>query len=296
MDIGVMVPYLTPTDGPTMLAWCRAIDDGPFASISIGERITFHNLEQRVVLSAAAAVTRRARLLTHILIAPLHPPGMLAKELASIDVISGGRVGVALGTGAREEDYRAAGTTMQQVFQRQDETALALRRLWAGEPLFPGDDPIGPRPVQPGGPPLYTSARGPRSVARAVKWATGFCGAALPGTHAAIKAEYESFMSLWRAAGGAPRLFTSTSTFFALGPGAEQRLRAVEDGYFNYTQGGAPLPAEAMASIRSQVFNDDAVRRAIDAAASVGYDQIIFIATTDDLADLDRLASVVAAM
>jgi len=293
VDIGVMIPYLTEASGDQMLAWCRAIDDGPFGTIAIGERIAYTNLDQRVALAAGAAVTRRVRLMTHVLIAPIHQTGLLAKELASIDVVSNGRLTVAVGTGGREDDYRAAGSTMNRVFGRQDETVHELRRLWSGEPAFPGGDPIGPAPVQPGGPPIFTSARGPQSIARATAWADGFCGAALAGTYEAIKGEYEMFMDAWTAGGGQRKPLMSTSMFFALGEGAEARMRAVEDGYYT-ERNGVPLPAEYIATMRSQVFNDAAVLAAVEAAASVGYDQIVFIATTDDLRDLDRLAAVVS--
>ena len=56
-----------------------------------------------------------------------------------------------------------------------------MRRLWSGEAPFADADPVGPPPVQPGGPPIFTSARGPKAVARAVRWARGFTGASLRG-------------------------------------------------------------------------------------------------------------------
>jgi alkanesulfonate monooxygenase SsuD/methylene tetrahydromethanopterin reductase-like flavin-dependent oxidoreductase (luciferase family) len=181
VKIGVMVPYLVPTTRQPALQWCRMIDDGPFDSLAIGERITFHNLDQIVYLSAAAALTSRVRLYTHIVIVPIHPPALLAKRLASIDVLSAGRLTMSVGTGGRAHDYIAAGTSMDQVFRRQDECVEELKCLWSGKATFPGADPIGPQPAQPGGPPIFTSARGPKSVARATKWATGFTGAALTG-------------------------------------------------------------------------------------------------------------------
>ncbi|MGX7680339.1 LLM class flavin-dependent oxidoreductase [Jatrophihabitans sp. DSM 45814] len=293
MKIGVMVPYLVATTRDPALAWIAGVDDGPFDSISVGDRVTFHNMDQIVMLAAAAALTTRVRLYTHIVVAPMHPPALLAKRLASIDVISGGRLTVSVGTGGREDDYRAANVAMTRVFQSQDACVLEMKRLWSGQPPFPGADPVGPTPAQLGGPPIYTSARGPKSVARAVKWADGFTGAALSGLPADMAAEAEGFLKLWEAAGGDRKPHMGTSMFFALGDDAVGRMRSVTQRYF--TVGDNAPPPGFVDSMLSQVTDADAVRRALDGAALAGYDELTFIATTDDIADLDRLADIASA-
>lgn len=292
MKVGVMLPYLIPTTRTPALRWCTGVEDGPFSSLSIGERITFHNVDQIVMLAAAAAATSRVRLYTHVVIAPIHPPIVLAKQLASIDMLSGGRLTVSVGTGGREHDYVAAGTTMQKVFQRQDDCVAEMKRLWTGAPAFPGADPIGPAATQPGGPPVFTSARGPKSVARATKWATGFTGATLSGDPADMLEEARSFRDLWGNAGGGPDPYMMTSVFFALGEGADARMRAVTDRYF--TVGDQPPPPGLVDAMLSKVTNDAAVGTAIDGAEAAGFDELVFIPTTDNVADLDRLAELVA--
>ena len=109
------------------------------------------------------------------MIVPMHAPVLLAKRIASIDVISGGRFVLGIGVGGRDDDYRAAGATMKNRWQRVDDAVAVMRRVWRGEPPWDGADvPVGPLPVQVGGPPLYTSASGPNALRRAAKWADGW--------------------------------------------------------------------------------------------------------------------------
>jgi predicted dithiol-disulfide oxidoreductase (DUF899 family) len=104
MTMPVMEPDL---DAATLEAWARAIDDGPFSSLCWGERIAFDNPDAITLLGALAAWTERVRLVTTVLVPQLHDSVMLAKALATADVLSGGRLTVGLGVGGRLEDYRA---------------------------------------------------------------------------------------------------------------------------------------------------------------------------------------------
>jgi probable F420-dependent oxidoreductase len=84
-------------------------------------------------LSAVAAVTRRVRLSTFVLIASLRPTLLLAKQLATLDVISKGRVSIGLGVGWQEEEFRAAGMAFEGRFGDLEDSVKAMRALW-GEP------------------------------------------------------------------------------------------------------------------------------------------------------------------
>src|SRR4029450_7377314 len=100
MEIGVALPQMAGgLDRARVTAWCRGIDEGPYSSVSAGERITFHNLEGITRCAAAAMLTQRVRVLFNIAVAPWHAPAMLAKQLATIDVLSGGRFDLAVGVG-----------------------------------------------------------------------------------------------------------------------------------------------------------------------------------------------------
>jgi probable F420-dependent oxidoreductase len=87
-----------------------------------------------VALAAIAAVTETARLSTNILIAPLRPPVLLAKMAATLDVISGGRLDLGVGTGWHREEFAALGVPFRHLAQRMDETIQACQALWRGGP------------------------------------------------------------------------------------------------------------------------------------------------------------------
>ncbi|HEY3694024.1 TIGR03619 family F420-dependent LLM class oxidoreductase [Phenylobacterium sp.] len=85
-------------------------------------------------LSAAAMVTKRVRLSTFVLIAPLRPTLLLAKQLATLDVISKGRVTIALGVGWQAEEFRAAGMPFEGRFGDLDDQVGGMRALWGRPP------------------------------------------------------------------------------------------------------------------------------------------------------------------
>ncbi|MFN8041971.1 MAG: LLM class flavin-dependent oxidoreductase, partial [Mycobacterium sp.] len=161
MEIGVALPTMARDyTRRTTVTWSQGIDAGPFSSVSCGERISFHNQEMIVTNSAAAALTERVRVFVNIAVGPLHSAGMLAKQMATLDVLGEGRLTVGLGVGGRAHDYRSAGSSFERRHQRLDDLVAELKRLWAGHPPFDGADPIGPAPVQHGGPELLSAAMG----------------------------------------------------------------------------------------------------------------------------------------
>ncbi|MGE4606452.1 MAG: TIGR03619 family F420-dependent LLM class oxidoreductase [Myxococcota bacterium] len=118
--------------------------------------------EPLIVLAAIAGATRRLRLATGILIAPLRPAALLAKTLATLDVMSGGRVDIGVGTGWQSEEYDAAGVPFRGRASRMDDTLRACRALWTQAPASFESDSVTfkdlwsfPRPVEPAGIPLW---------------------------------------------------------------------------------------------------------------------------------------------
>ena len=148
MSLPTMAPGYT---AATTLGWSRAIDAGPFTTLSTGERITFDNPDWLVTLSAAAVVTERVRLFANLVVLPAHPVAVVAKQLATLDQLSGGRLTVGVGVGGRGHDFRAAERPREGRHATLDTQVAELRRLWAGEPPFPRADPVGPAPAQADG-------------------------------------------------------------------------------------------------------------------------------------------------
>ncbi len=277
-------------DRKSIVAWCRRVDEGPFSSLAVGERVTYHSTEMRTLIAAAAALTERVRIVPTLYILPMHPTALVAKEVATLDVISNGRVTLTVGVGGREHDYRAAEKPFKGRFRRLDEQVAELRRLWAGELPFPGAEPIGPPPVQQGGPPIWSGAFGPKSLRRAAAWADGVMGFSTAGDAAEVASAFELVLAAWRDAGvsGTPRLVTGF--WYALGPDAEDRLRSY---VFDYLKLFGEAPARAMAE-RCRISSVERFRECVDAIAALGADELILVPTTADPSEMDRTVEALA--
>ena len=107
-----------------------------------------------------------------------------------------------------------------------------MRRIWGGEVPWEGASaPAGPRPVQPGGPPIFTSASGPTALPRAAKWADGWLGANMAVEVESMKTQVQAHLDAWEQAGRATRPYLVNSLFYVLGDGARQRLADAATDY-----------------------------------------------------------------
>src|ERR687885_1214356 len=135
MDIGIGLPNAVPgVDRAGIVEWARRAEAAGFSSLGTIDRTAYGNYESLIALAAAAAVTERIGLVTDILIAPLRTnTALLAKQAATIDHLSGGRLVLGLSPGGREDDYTVSGLDFHargRIFDRQlDE----LARLWRGD-------------------------------------------------------------------------------------------------------------------------------------------------------------------
>jgi alkanesulfonate monooxygenase SsuD/methylene tetrahydromethanopterin reductase-like flavin-dependent oxidoreductase (luciferase family) len=286
------LPTMVPTRGrDDLLAWARRCDSGAFATLAVGERIAFPNPEALVSLSAAAAVTERVRLAATAFVLPMHAAAWLAKQIATLDVVSGGRLTVAVGVGGREEDYRAVGARFDRRHARMDEQVALLRSVWSGAAAVPDTAPIGPAPLQPGGPPLWTAAAGEKPLARAARWAQGFAGFSLGPDPAEMERGFRSVERAWRSAGRTDEPYLATSFWYALGPRAGEQLRAYAERYLRVF---GEAPAAALAK-RCTCAGETALKEALRAARGAGADEVILVPTSADPAELERTLDCVAA-
>src|SRR5919206_1619816 len=111
MDVGIGLPATIPGVGrDQVLEWARRADARGFSSLGTIDRIVYDNYDPLIALAGAAAVTERIRLATTILIAPYRANGALvAKQAASLDRASGGRLTLGVAVGGREDDYEVSG-------------------------------------------------------------------------------------------------------------------------------------------------------------------------------------------
>jgi alkanesulfonate monooxygenase SsuD/methylene tetrahydromethanopterin reductase-like flavin-dependent oxidoreductase (luciferase family) len=291
VKISMTLPTMVPGfDGRLLRQWCARIEAGPFASIAAGERITYGNTDLFTTLAAAAACTDRVRLVATVVVLPLHSAALVAKQAATVDVLSGGRLTVGVGIGGRDEDFRAAGAPFDHRHQRMDDQVAEMRRLWMGAPAYEGASPIGPPPVQVGGPPLLAGSLGPKSIARAAQWAAGVAGFVTDPDPAAVRAGFAQVEQAWADAGRADTPYRTTSFWYGLGPDGEDRAR---DYGFRYLKIFGDDFAKAMADSMTMT-SSDALRDGISGLLETGCDELFLVPTSADLSELDRTIEVLA--
>jgi alkanesulfonate monooxygenase SsuD/methylene tetrahydromethanopterin reductase-like flavin-dependent oxidoreductase (luciferase family) len=291
MQIGMTLPVMEPELTPgTLERWARAVDEGPFSSLCFGERMAFDNPDALTLLGAVAAWTSRVRLVMTVVVPQLHEPVPLAKALATGDVLSDGRLTVGLGVGGREEDYRAAsadiGTrTMAQLGER----AEVLRRVWRGERVVEAVLPVGPPPVQPGGPPLLVGTTGPKTVRSAAAWAHGLAGVSLDLDLGAMSSLFEIARASWAEAGKPPPLLAS-STWFALDDGdgsARTQVHQHLRHYMNWLPTGL---VDALAVNAGFAGTEQELADLLMRVEDTGADEFHLIPTSDDPSQVERVA------
>jgi len=290
------MPVMEPDLNATVLKnWARAIDEGPFSSLCWGERIAFDNPDSLTLLGALGAWTDRVRLVTTVIVPQLHDPTMLAKALATGDVLSQGRLTVGVGVGGRHEDYHAVGADLSTQTRRglADRVAV-MKRVWAGEKLTDSVLPVGPRPVQQGGPPLLIGSIGPKTIRDAAVWADGVSGAALDLDTVKENELFDVARKAWAEA-GKPKPHLATSFWFAFGP-PEQAREQVHQHLLRYMNW---IPAEyvdAMAPTTGWAGTADELVAVLRKFEEIGTDEIQLIPTSSDLDQVRRAADVINAL
>jgi alkanesulfonate monooxygenase SsuD/methylene tetrahydromethanopterin reductase-like flavin-dependent oxidoreductase (luciferase family) len=278
MQVGIGLPTTTPgADGPLLVEWARRADRGPLASLGVLDRLRYHSVEPFLALAAAAAVSRRIRLVTMVVIGPLRNTALLAKQAASLDLLCGGRLTLGLALGARRDDYETAGVDHRHRGQRLSEQLAALRTTWE-------EGTVGPAPCQPGGPPLLVGGLSGEAYARMARTADGYVhGGGPPRAFAGAAARA---LAAWRdlERPGTPQLWGQG--YFALGD-ADRGAAYLRD-YYAFT---GPFAERIVAG---NLTSARAVRDFVRGYAEAGCDHLVLLPTVADLAQLDRLADALA--
>ncbi len=289
MQVGMTLPVMEPDVDASMLeTWTRRIDDGPFSSLCFGERMAFDNPHSLTLLGAVSAWTSRVRISTTVLVPQLHDPVSLAKALATADMLSGGRLSGGVGVGGREEDYRAAGAsestrTMQQMADR----VAVMRRVWAGEKVTEAVRPVGPRPVQDGGPEILVGTLGPKTIRHAAGWADGLAGFAPEVDVRTIGRTFDQARQAWQEADRTPPRLT-TSFWFAVGDEPRAQIRRHLHHYMNWIpREFVDAFAETAGFAGTVAELKDVLRRIED----LGADEVQLVPTSADLDQVERIAA-----
>jgi alkanesulfonate monooxygenase SsuD/methylene tetrahydromethanopterin reductase-like flavin-dependent oxidoreductase (luciferase family) len=295
MEIGMTLPIMEP--GITMARlreWSELIDAAGFSSLCFGERMAFDNPDALTLLGAVAAWTSRVEVMTTVIVPQLHDPVMLAKALSTGDVLTKGRLTGGLGVGGRHEDYDAvAAPRSTQTMAEMAARALAMKRVWAGEKLTESVLPVGPRPVQPGGPPLLVGTLGPRTMRSAVAWADGLAGVSMDLDLDGIARLFDVARDAWSDAGrGAPRL--ATSTWFALDDGDGSAREQVHRHLLHYMNWLPVSLVDPLARVSGFAGTPGQLRDLLKRIEDLGADDVHLIPTGSDVAQVERVAELLA--
>jgi alkanesulfonate monooxygenase SsuD/methylene tetrahydromethanopterin reductase-like flavin-dependent oxidoreductase (luciferase family) len=280
MQIGIGLPANIPgVQGQQLIEWAKKADDGPFSSLGLIDRLVYDNYDPLIAFAAAAGATHRIRLTTTILLAPLHSAALLAKQAASLDAISGGRLTLGLGVGTREDDFQAASVPFHRRGKTFDEQLVTIHRIWSGEPFSAEIGAIGPAPVQAGGPEILIGALAPTALTRLGQWGTGFIAGGV-GLQVANQG-FRSAETVWNAAGRAGQPRRVACAYYALGPDAQ----AGGARYLHHYYGAEWGPTVT----QSLLATPEAIKEARKAFADIGADELIFWPCLPALDQMKRL-------
>ena len=171
------------------------VTEHPFPSDArLKAGVGHHSLDPMVPLSVAAGATRRIRLCTYIYVLPYHNPFVAARAMASLDVVSGGRLVMGVGVGWMEEEFEALGVNFAERNELTDEAIRAIKAAWTqenvkmeGRHFRAGGNTMLPQPVQKPHPPIYVGGNSRIAARRAGELGEGFMPFLNPARYAATR-------------------------------------------------------------------------------------------------------------
>lgn len=283
MQIGIGLPNQVRNIHPAIIpAFAAQAEEAGFSSLGTVGRIAFPGVMDTVALAAAAGATQRIGLFTNVLLGTVWPPVLLAKEIAGIDGVSGGRLTLGLGIGGRPDDFTVDGLPAKGLGKRIDHDLEVYRSVWRGDPVGGGENaavPAGTREV-----PLMFGAMAPKAMARMARWGQGYVGASVPASM--VSSSFDMARQAWADAGreGAPRLVAIS--YYAFGDVDKGRANVWD----YYDASGKEFADLASGSFPGGV---DAVRQTVKDFEAIGADELIFNTTVGDLDQIKQLADAV---
>ncbi|MGW1737392.1 LLM class flavin-dependent oxidoreductase [Nocardia sp. NPDC001965] len=278
MRIGIGLPAAVPGSDPTAIGdWAAASEARGFHSLAVIDRLVYDNLDPLVALAAAAARTERVELLTTVLNTGYRRnPIVLAKQIDSLERLSGGRLTVGLGMGGWPEDYAVSEVSLAGRGAAFESALAAMRTVWRGE-VSGASGPVPALP--PGRPGVLLAGVVPAGFARAAALSDGWVAPSFgrQALHAGIEAVHREWSRARRP--GRPRVVVER--YFCLGPGAAEIAEAYVKHYYG---------AEYVAQIRPDILTDEShLRNEIDHLAEAGADELLLLPSTGALEQIDLL-------
>jgi alkanesulfonate monooxygenase SsuD/methylene tetrahydromethanopterin reductase-like flavin-dependent oxidoreductase (luciferase family) len=283
MRIGTGLPNQIRNVRPEVIpGWARQAEEAGFSSLSTVGRYSYPSVSDTVALAAAAGTTSRIELVSGVMLGLTWPAALLAKELAGIDGVSGGRLTVGLGLGGRADDFVAEGYGPRGLGARFDRDLETYREVWQGKPVGESPNPAVPPTTRQI--PMLFGGFAAAALDRMACWGQGYIGPSMAAS--AVAPIFAAARAAWQKAGrdGSPRLVALV--YYALSDGEAGRRNI----YDYYSISGEEI---ATASAGVVCTSPAMVTDAMSAFADIGADDIIFNPGTDNVDDLKRLADIV---
>ncbi len=280
MRVGVGLPNTVPnTRGDVMMAWAQQAEAGPFSSVAVFDRIQYDSYEPLTTLAAIAAVTKRVRLASLVIVAPIRNTALLAKMAASLDALSGGRFTMGVAVGARAEDYVAAGVPTAGRGARLTQQLIELRRFWEA-------DSVGPRLNQANKPEVLVGGLSDSAFARMARYADGYVHGG--GPPRAFEAAAIRARAAWNDLGrpGLPQIWGMG--YFAFGEEQARLGAGYLRDYYAFTGPFAERIAQGLLS------TPQAIAQFMRGYAEAGCDELVLFPTSSDPVQLEQLVDVIA--
>ena len=283
MKIGIGLPNQVRGTRPTVIPdWAVRAEQAGFSTLGTIGRFAYPGVMDTVALAAAAGATTSIGLLSGVIIGPSWPPALLAKETASIDAISGGRLTLGLGVGIRPDDFAVDGLGLAGRGRRFEQDLGVYRDVWNGAPAGGGPNPaVTPRARQI---PLVFGGMVPATFERMARWDAGYFGAAAAAP--VVAPAFDAARAAWAKAGREGSPYLVAQAYFALGD-PEQGRANVRDYYRSLGDELASLVTDGVVAGPGQIAD------AVAAFAGIGADELILNPTVGDTEEITRLADIV---
>ncbi|MCX5311167.1 LLM class flavin-dependent oxidoreductase [Streptomyces sp. NBC_00154] len=283
MKIGIGLPNQVRNVRPAVIPeWARRSEEAGFSSLGTVGRIAYPGVMDTVALAASAGATATIGLISNVLLGPVWPAVMLAKEAASIDGVSGSRLTLGLGLGGRPDDFVVDGLGPRGTGARLDRDLRTYRSIWRGKAVPGSDNPAvsaGSREV-----PILFGGATQASFERVARSGEGYIGPSAPASM--IAPAFDAVRAAWAAAGrpGSPRLVAIA--YFTLADADAGRANV-----HDYYSAIGPETADFISSGVSA--GAEAVKATVESFTEIGADELIFNPALDDIGEVERLAEIV---
>ncbi|WP_043254158.1 LLM class flavin-dependent oxidoreductase [Streptomyces sp. Tu6071] len=283
MKIGIGIPnQIRDVKADIIPEWARRAEDAGFSTLGSVGRIAYPGVMDTVALAAAAGATSRIGLISNVLLGPVWPAHLLAKEAQGIDGVSGGRLTLGIGLGGRADDFVVEGLGARGTGKRLDRDIETYKSVWRGETPAGCDNPLVPKGSREV--PLLFGGMVRASYNRVARSGRGYIGASVPADM--IAGSFDSVRAAWKEAGREGSPYLVAIAYYA--------IKDAEGGRANVYDYYSTAGAETAGFIASAVSGGaDVVKKTVDEFEAIGADELILNPTSDDIDEIRRLADVV---